>query len=293
MLYKRKIGFIFAALGFYLGAIQVQASEINGAFFESKTLDRTYSYNVYLPDGYSTSGLNYPVLYLLHGASGTEHSWVGPGKIQHTADRLIAAGRIRAQIIVIPADPDFWWADSAHEASLTALTSDLIPPIDGKYRTLTVRDGRSIAGYSAGGFGTVNAALKYPELFAVAAPLSPAAYYPVPPASSSATRHPIFLSNGEFDADLWNSMNWVSFFDAYKATGIVVPFYINTGDHDRFDIAYHAAVFYQRLRQYQPQLVELRIFDGDHNFAAWGGSIGAAMIYMSKFLLESQSQPPF
>ena len=60
-----------------------------------------------------------------------------------------------------------------------------------------------------------------------------------------------------------------------------MPFYINTGEHGRFDIAYFAAVFYQTLRNHQPDYAQLRIFDGDHNFAAWGTSIANAMEYIS------------
>lgn len=279
---------LFAALSvlFCLSTV-ANASEVVHKSFASQTLGRDYVYNVYLPDGYGESNLRYPVLYLLHGNLGTERSWVGPGEIQQTADSLIEAGKIHAQIIVVPADPNFWWADGPEEKALTAFVSDLIPHIDASYSTLSVRDGRAIAGYSAGGFGTTNIALQYPELFAAAAPLSPAVYAPLPHEESSALIHETFLSDGEFDPELWASKNWVTFIEGYKESGLIVPFYINTGDHDRFDIAYHSAVFYQALREHQPEHVELRIFDGDHNFAAWGGTVGNAMEYMSGYL-----QPP-
>ena len=114
--------------------------------------------------------------------------------------------------------------------------------------------------------------------------LSPAVYAPIPPEDSSASRQDRFLTNGKFDADLWASKNWVSSIDAYKAKGIVVPFYINTGDHDRYDTAYFAAIFYQQLWEYQPDYTELRIFDGDHNFAAWGATVGNATECMSGFI---------
>lgn len=278
---------VLSALLLLLGGTAT-ASEVVHSHFTSNTLGRDYVYNVYLPDGYDESGLNYPVLYLLHGNLGTEQSWVGPGRIQQTADALIQANKIHAQIIIVPADPKFWWADGAEEKALTAFIEDLVPHVDSNYRTLARREGRSIAGYSAGGFGTVNIALQHPEMFAAAAPLSPAVYSPLPHEDSSASRQDTFLSDGEFDAALWTSKNWVSFIDDYKDSGYIVPFYINTGDHDRFDIAYHAAVFYQALREHQPEYAELRIFDGDHNFDAWGRTVGNAMEYMSGFLAAPQ-----
>lgn len=277
-------GICFVALNVWALSASVFAGTITQHSMNSEQLGRPLLFSLYTPDAYENSEQRLPVLYLLHGASGNENSWVRSGNIEATADALIASGAIPPMLIVMPADPNFWWADSHLEASQTALIRELIPFIDGNFRTQANRGGRLIAGYSAGGFGTANAALKYPEMFAAAAPLSPAVYNPVPPLSSSASRHELFLSNGEFDAERWRALNWVSVIDSYRASGIIVPFYINSGDHDRFDIAWHAAAFYQTLREHQPELVELRIFDGDHDFAAWGGSVGDAMQYMAQFL---------
>jgi enterochelin esterase-like enzyme len=271
-----------------LVATHAAAGAVSHHHFESNVLNRSYAYNLYMPDGYEETSLRYPVMYLLHGASGSEHSWVNQGNVQETADALIAAGVIPAQLIVMPADPNFWWANSREEAAQRAFIEELIPHVDATYRTLAMREGRVVGGYSAGGFGTTNAALRFPHLFSAAAALSPAVYDPVPPPSSSAVRIGIFQTDGKFDPALWKSMNWVSFIDAYRAQDLIVPFYINSGDHDRFDIAYHAAAFYQTLREHQPQWVELRIFDGDHDFAAWGGSLGDAMQYLARFLTAPQ-----
>lgn len=264
------------------------ASTISHHSFDSTALGRQYNYSLYTPDAYEGSERSFPVLYLLHGAAGDEHSWVRAGNVQATVDRLIADNSIPPMLVVIPADPNFWWADSHVEAAQTALITELVPHIDASFRTIRERQGRLIAGYSAGGFGTANAALAFPELFAAAATLSPAVYDPVPPSTSSATRIEIFQTDGEFDPQRWRSLNWVSVFDDYKEKGVVVPFYINSGDHDRFDIAFHAAGFFQALREHQPEFVELRIFDGDHDFDAWGRSLGDALQYLAEFVGEAR-----
>lgn len=278
---------LLAVCGWLVSAVAM-ASTVTHHSFASASLGRDYHYNLYTPEAYQAGQTSFPVLYLLHGAAGNEHSWVDAGDVQATVDALIAESSIPPMLIVIPADPNYWWADSHLESAQTALITELIPHVDDTYRTINAREGRLIAGYSAGGFGTVNAALTFPELFAAAAALSPAVYDPVPPASSSATRIEIFQRNGEFDAGLWRSMNWVSVFDAYKDKGVVVPFYINSGDHDRFDIAYHAAGFFQALRGHQADKAELRIFDGDHDFAAWGGSLGDALQYLAGFVTPAR-----
>ena len=53
----------------------------------------------------------------------------------------------------------------------TALVRELIPHIDGRYRTIAERRGRAIEGGSQGGRGTGRIMFKYPELFISAAPL--------------------------------------------------------------------------------------------------------------------------
>ena len=135
----------------------------------SLIMAREYIYTIYLPDGYETSNLRYPVLYLLHGSGGDENSWAVSGKIQPTADALIASGAIPPAIIVMPAHKNAWWVDGNKEPAETVFIKELIPYIDATYRTISEKEGRLVAGLSAGGYGTVNFVLKYPEMFAAGA----------------------------------------------------------------------------------------------------------------------------
>ena len=141
-----------ALLGLVLSS-NIWAGTVTHHQFESTMLGRSMDYSLYTPDGYESSSERYPVLYLLHGNLGTESSWVERGGIKETADALISGGSIPAQIIVMPADPNFWWTDSALESSQSALIQEFVPYIDSEYRTLNERGARTIGGYSAGGFG--------------------------------------------------------------------------------------------------------------------------------------------
>jgi S-formylglutathione hydrolase FrmB len=62
--------------------------------FDSQTLGRKWAYTVYLPDGYESSSLRYPVLYLLHGNGQNLNSWSVQGRIQLTAGSSLQ-GRYR------------------------------------------------------------------------------------------------------------------------------------------------------------------------------------------------------
>ena len=57
---------------------------------------------VYTPPGYETSNQKYPVLYLLHGGGGDEDAWLTMGRANIIIDNLIAAGKARPMIVVMP-----------------------------------------------------------------------------------------------------------------------------------------------------------------------------------------------
>jgi enterochelin esterase-like enzyme len=259
------------------------AQSVERVTFDSETLDRELSYTVYLPDGYESGNLDYSVLYLLHGANGNEQNWVTSGRVVPTLNELIAEGTLPPTIVVMPDGGNNWWADGNDEMMQAAFFDDLIPHIEDTYQAIAEREGRMVAGLSAGGLGTVNYVLQFPDMFIASAALSPAVYVPTPPSHSSAHRSVVFQTDGSFDQEVWDSLNWPTYIDDYLDQDTVVPMYINSGDHDTFDIAYHAAVLYQRLREHQPDSVEYRVVDGDHEWHVWRDSIGDAMIYMSQY----------
>jgi enterochelin esterase-like enzyme len=259
----------------------VHAGEVFTEIFRSETLARDYKYTVYVPDRYKKDVKRYPVLYLLHGSGGNENDWLSQGGVRETMDALIARRQIQPMIVVMPGHPTAWWVDGAKEKGETTLIREVIPHAEGKYRIDGVRANRLIAGLSAGGYGTLNLVLKYPRMFAAAAILSPAIYDPVPPGHSSAIGNPQFQKEGKFEPELWKALNYVSIIEAYKKSGIIVPLYINSGDHDGLGIALQAAMLYEKLRLHQPDSVELRIVNGDHEWMLWRDTLPDALQFMS------------
>lgn len=47
----------------------------------------------------------------------------------------------------------------------TCIVRELVPHIDANYRTVAAREGRSLHGYSMGGFGALKLGFKHPEVF--------------------------------------------------------------------------------------------------------------------------------
>lgn len=140
--------------------------------FESKLVGAPLPYNVILPADYKTEAAKrrrYPVLYLLHGLSGSANNWVSDGArvAEHAAHYPF--------IIVVPEGRNGWYTDSATvpaEKFESYLVRELIPDVDARFRTLASREGRAIAGLSMGGYGSLKFGLKYPSLFAFAGSMS-------------------------------------------------------------------------------------------------------------------------
>ena len=257
------------------------AGEVFLETFPSQALGRDYKYTVYLPDSYQKDDKKYPILYLLHGAGGDENEWLAKGGLRETMDAMIARKLIKPMVVIMPGHTAAWWVDGAKEKGETALVKEVMPHAEAKYRIDAMRSNRLIAGLSAGGFGALNLIMKYPQMFAASAILSPAVYDPVPPSHSSGVRQPPFQKDGKFDAELWKSLNYVSHIEAYKKSGVIVPLYINTGDHDTFSIAFHAATLFERLRFHQPDAIELRIVNGDHEWMVWRDTLADALQFMT------------
>jgi enterochelin esterase-like enzyme len=261
-------------------AFPAVASTIVTREIDSGALNRKWSYTVYLPTGYESSNLRYPVLYLLHGNGGNRNDWVERGSIQATTDALIDKGEIAPCVIVMPDAGTTWYVDRKENME-TAFLQDLFPDVEATYRTITDRKGRLIAGLSMGGFGALRFAMQFPERFAAAGLLSPAIYATVPPLNSSARRVGVFGAP-QFDEAVWNKLNYPALWDAYLAKHTPVPMYINSGDDDDFLIEAEATQFYSLLRKNKLP-AELRIVDGAHTWAVWGTTIGDAMKYLFKY----------
>ena len=123
-------------------------------------------YCIYLPPGYETdTGQRYPVIYNLHGAGGNElHSFDEVAVL----DKGIHSGRWPPMIVVMPNGGKRTFFKDSHDGrymSETLIIRELIPHIDGNYRTIAARGGRCIEGHSMGGRGATRLAMKYPSLF--------------------------------------------------------------------------------------------------------------------------------
>lgn len=161
-----------------------------------------------------------------------------------------------------------------------------------RYRTIETRGGRLVAGLSAGGYGAVRYALRYPNRIAAVAALSPAVYTESVPQISAARMQPPFLGqNGQFNQASWDAHNYPALTEHYFAQPFRVPLYLVSGDNDRFGVAFETALLFKRMFERQPDQVELRVVDGDHSWKVWEATIDDAMRYVFQFADKPKSAP--
>lgn len=143
-------------------------------WYNSKTVGAPRGLYIYTPPGYESSSARYPVLYLLHGSGDTENGWVTVGRANLILDNLIAAGKARPMLIVMPygrALPDVYVGPPSNTPPppSTAFTADLledvIPYVEKNYRVSTKADDRAIAGLSMGGGQTLQIGLSHLDQF--------------------------------------------------------------------------------------------------------------------------------
>jgi S-formylglutathione hydrolase FrmB len=128
---------------------------------------------VYRPDVPDSRTL--PVVYFLHGLPGTACDLFVHGAAA-VLDRMFASG-IPPFVVAAPtgighAHPDTEWADSVdgRDRLEAYLFARVIPAVEGSKRRDAAH--RIIAGFSMGGYGAANLALRHPHAFAAAASIA-------------------------------------------------------------------------------------------------------------------------
>ena len=149
----------------------VPHGSVSTVWYHSKSLGQLRRMHVYTPPGYDADTRRYPVLYLFHGAGDSDDSWTSIGRANFILDNLLAQGKAKPMIVVMPAghtSKNFDWGPSALNTSQfeTDFQQDVIPYVESNYRVLADREHRAIAGLSMGGMQTLSISLASLNRFA-------------------------------------------------------------------------------------------------------------------------------
>ena len=174
----------------------VPHGQLREVLYFSKTSNSTRHCFVYTPPDYDKDpNQRFPVLYLQHGMGENETGWANQGHANLILDNLIAEAKAKSFIIVMenggggggrggPPPPSRAPADATNAPSARGpgargalgggfnfgafehvLLDDLIPHIDGQYRTIADQSHRAMAGLSVGGMQTKTITLAHLDTF--------------------------------------------------------------------------------------------------------------------------------
>lgn len=242
---------------------------VTRCWYDSPKLDSPRRITIYTPPGYESSTDKYPVFYLLHGMGGDEEAWMALGRASQILDNLIAQGKAKPMIVVMPnghtsntaapgeSDKGFYKPDmrtpDVFSGDMEANFGDIIKFVEDNYRVKSDKQSRAIAGLSMGGFHSLYISANYPNTFDYVGLFSPAI---LPPANAASTIY------ADLEAKLL----------AQKANGYRL-YWIAIGNTD---------FLFQNVVDYRSKLDEMKFTyqyresDGGHIWANW-------RIYLSEF----------
>jgi enterochelin esterase-like enzyme len=185
----------------WMDARAVRHGTISVITYYSRSLDKNRRMHIYTPPGYASGEGRFPVFYLLHGASDSDDSWSSVGRAGFILDNLIAAGKAKPMIVVMPAGhtrPFAMGRRSSGSADASSprppadefvqdFMNDIMPYVEQNYRVSTSRNDRAIAGLSMGGGQTLNIAILSLNKFAYVGVFSSGVFGIVPRPGSSAS----------------------------------------------------------------------------------------------------------
>jgi enterochelin esterase-like enzyme len=235
----------------------------------SALLGEEKSFLVYLPAEYDANpDKKYPVLYLLHGAGEDRYGWKDQGTMQVIADEYTHSGMALPTIIVMPdasgVNGTFRAGQPVNRGYFNVegwpfedhFFNELIPHIEKTWRIVGDKKHRAVAGLSMGGGGSAAYALRHPEMFSSACPLS----------GSVASRND-------------NPLEFVRNATPEQVEAIrTVRWYVDCGDDDRL---LDANIDFFRAMKEKGIAVQFRVGNGGHMWEYWQDSLPWVLTFIS------------
>jgi S-formylglutathione hydrolase FrmB len=256
----------------------IKAAKVDTVETYSDAMSKKIKAIVITPDNYS-SGTQYPVVYLLHGATGNYTDWIKKGNgVPENADKY--------NMIIVCADGGntSWYWDSPIDPTYkyeTYVTKELITYIDKNYKTIKNRNGRAITGLSMGGHGGLYLSIKHQDLFGAAGSMSGGVdIRPFPRNWDMAKR----LGSITENPDNWEKYTVTNMLDLLKPNSLSIIFDCGTEDF-----------FYKVNTELHDKLLERKIphdfivRPGAHNWQYWTNAVGYQMLYFSNYFKKSNT----
>ena len=165
----------------------VPHGKVSYRYYHSKTCNIDRVMCVYTPAGYDPNGKEkLPVLYLIHGMTDTYETWFKVGHVNNILDNLIADGKAKRMIVVMPyANPYPEMIRQGKAERYDSMGTDIVtneimkdvkPFIEANYKVKTSAADRAVAGFSLGGRQALACGLGNPKSFQYVCAMAPAIF---------------------------------------------------------------------------------------------------------------------
>jgi enterochelin esterase-like enzyme len=268
------VGLLFSQRGKVIDQLSLKSEILGG--------ERKYA--IYLPSDYDYSDREYPVLYLLHGAGDDHTGWVQFGEVKSITDKANKNGVSTSMIIVMPdaqtgqkgyfndIDQKWNYEDFFFE--------EFIPFIEKKYRIKSEKRYRAIAGLSMGGGGSFIYALRHPEMFSSACPLS---------GYMGELSYGEFYEKNKEQHENYRREKLFNYYSNHNALSVIqnqtfenlksVRWYIDCGDND---FLYEGNSLVHIALKKREVTHEYRVRDGAHNWTYWRSALPEVLRFVSE-----------
>lgn len=260
-------------LALFMAPPMVAAAQVDTVAIYSAAMGKAAQAVVVLPERYLSSTERFPVVYLLHGWSGSYRDWPTKTDLKPLADRY--------EFIIVCPDGGYasWYLDSPLRKDSqyeTYIAGEVPDYIDAHYRTIADSTGRFLCGLSMGGHGAFTLLAKYPHRFAGAGCMSGAMTLP-----AGARRAGLADVLGEYEQDprLWEENS--ALFLATRLVGRPKAIFLDCGVDD---------FLLEANQQLHRRLLELKVEHeylerpGGHTWAYWTNALEYHLLFFSKHM---------
>ncbi|MEO8167303.1 MAG: alpha/beta hydrolase family protein [bacterium] len=266
----------------YLAAVPLCAQEsvtiVEDSLY-SPGVQSNMKFAVLLPRNYYHVSERYTTIYLLHGFGGGYMDWI-------KYSGLVKYLKEYNYIVICPDAENSWYTNSFDKKKRFEdyIVSDLIPFAESKYRTLSTRHGRVVAGLSMGGYGALKFAIKYPSRFVFAASFSGALYVPygVRPDNKNISES-LMSTFGAVRSPQWTKNDPFDLLDSLKSASSLPYLYISTGKDDNLGrIVERNRALAQKLLE-RGAAYEYHESSGGHSWQYWDHELRNFLRRLSTF----------
>lgn len=250
----------------------VQAASVDTINVYSNSMHKNIKTVVIKPSSYEKSKNRFPVLYLLHGASGNYSNWIQKvPHIQKLADEY--------QMMIVCPDGGYtsWYFDSPIDSTYryeTFVSTELPQFIDAGYKTINDRKGRAITGLSMGGHGGLFIAFRHAEKFSASGSTSGVLHFSVITKGYDLEKR---LGDTAVNKKYWNDWSVLNLIENYPKDSLAII--IDCGTEDRV-LPMNRAVHEKLIRLKIPHDYIER--PGGHNWKYWSTSIDYQLLFFRK-----------